>query len=281
MARNCCFRLKTNVYWAAVGMLLAIGPVSGVLGQTVPGDAMPLLDSLIAGGQVWRLGNVLYVKPDDGSSTGVVTLPRLAASLKSTGWLGHVGDESLTFKIEQDHWGLSWNSRPANADTIAVEFDSPPWLLKEITPISASGDGSVFLPACRAITSGEKVRFEPQTFKNTVGYWTGKQDSATWEFVVERPGTFNMAILQGCGANQGGSTASLSLIHEVETPSVKIDFEVQETGHFQNFQWRPLGPVELRHAGRYSLKIEPLAIKKAALMDVRAVHLVRLPDNQR
>lgn len=135
-----------------------------------------------------------------------------------------------------------------------------------------------------AMVAGEKVRFEPQTFKNTVGYWTGKQDSATWRFDVREAGRFNVAILQGCGKGHVGSTARMEFMDPTKStdagasPETMLEFEVLETGHFQNFQWRHLGTIELVKSGQYDLRIIPTAIKKAALMDVRAINLVRLPN---
>jgi len=57
-----------------------------------------------------------------------------------------------------------------------------------------------------------------------------------------------------------------------------IDFEVVETGHFQNFRWVHVGAVELGAEADYELRINPKEIRNAALMDIRAVHLIRLPD---
>ena len=96
---------------------------------------------------------------------------------------------------------------------------------------------------------------------------------------VEKPGKFNVAILQGCGSGNGGSTAELklSLASSPNDSAASLEFEVQETGHFQNFIWRHLGEVNLSEAGEYQLRISPKNLKRAALMDVRAVHLIRLP----
>ncbi|MEO8269566.1 MAG: hypothetical protein ABI557_07600, partial [Aureliella sp.] len=203
------------------------------------------------------------------------SVPRFAAGLVSVEWLGQEPDESLTLGIEQDHWIVRWTQRPAMAAVIVLTFDTPPLLLSEMEPVKPVGDGSILLPACMAVTTGEKIRYEPQTFKNTVGYWAGKQDQCEWKFETSRAGRFNVEVLQGCGKGNGGSRAKLTLVsNETSTP---LEFDVLETGHFQNFQWRHLGTIDIADKGLHSLKIEPVEIKHAALVDIRAVQLIPLP----
>ncbi|MGB0768346.1 MAG: hypothetical protein ACPGYV_11625, partial [Phycisphaeraceae bacterium] len=103
-------------------------------------------------------------------------------------------------------------------------------------------------------------------------------------------GRFNVAVLQGCGKGQGGSTATAVVtkreekpaeqVHEINPVLAMLAFEVMETGHWQNFQWRQLGVVEIRSTDEIELTIMPKEIKKAALMDIRAIHLIRLPDEK-
>ena len=154
-------------------------------------------------------------------------------------------------------------------------------LPSELKPIKPTSDGSFELFAHFASTHGEKLRYEPQPFKNTVGYWTGKKDYAAWTIQLDKPGRFNVAVLQGCGKGQGGSQAIMSFIAPVKDTTPTIEFDVVETGHFQNFLWVHLGEVELRHRGAVEINVAPKQIKKAALMDIRAIHLIRLPDKKK
>ena len=249
----------------------------------VPSEAEPLEDPAISGGTVARLGRTLFLSSTAGKEAEPITIPRMYASLRAMEWITAVDSSSkgttLKLQPELDSWIISWKERPAGAEAIALHFDQRPVLASEVRPIIATGDGSLMLPAHRARTSGEKIRYEPQTFKNTVGYWVGKQDSARWEILIVEPGKFNVGILQGCGAGQGGSQASLSLLRKGDDVVTQVDFEVLETGHFQNFQWRHVGVLEVLEPGKYQLQIAPQKIHKAALMDVRAVHLVPVPES--
>lgn len=251
----------------------------------------PLAHSAISGGRVLRRGNELFILPDELVADGSVTVPRICGSLRAIRWdsAGDNGEAAPSIHPEPAAWIVRWQGVPARARRIVLEFDQPPCLLSELKPVAANGDGSIMLHAYQAATQGEKLRYEPQPFKNTVGYWTVPTDTASWQLRIEEPGEFNVGILQGCGAGQGGSRASLTI--EQNDPPLAfgptgqtvatLEFEVVETEHFQNFQWRHLGRMAITQPGVYTLTLAPQSIANAALMDVRAIHLIRLPEATR
>lgn len=264
-------------------VFVLVAPIFAVA-QTVPPTAILLHHEMVKDAEAARWEHQLFLSPtgltaENEAAPGQARMPRFAASLSSLQWLGGATDDGLTLTIEQDHWIVAWTQRPAGATVIVLTFDTPPKLMSEIGPVPAVGDGSIFLPACLAVTTGEKIRFEPQTFKNTVGYWAGKQDSAQWQLTTTRGGEYNVAILQGCDQGQGGSRAKLTVTaSEDPTATAALEFDVNETGHFQNFQWRHVGIVNIVGRGVHSLKIEPIEIKQAAMVDIRAVHLIPVPQ---
>lgn len=133
-------------------------------------------------------------------------------------------------------------------------------------PVQQAPDGVILLHARDAIMHGTTVRYEPQPNKNTIGYWTRKEDWVSWDFEVSRPGKFDVNILQGCGKGSGGSEVQFS----VGKQSLKMT--VQDTGHFQNFVSRNIGVIELP-AGKHSLEVKPLTKPGLAVMDLRSVTL--------
>jgi hypothetical protein len=255
----------------------------------IPADAEPL--ELIDGEGIraFRRGDVVWVRTT--SSTEQIVLPRFAAPLKSLRLFDGAGQPlteqsnspALRFSPEPDTWSVRPGT-PFHSDTVLeMQLDASARMMNELRPLAASADGAFWFPAHLAATFGSKLRYEPQPQKNTVGYWTNADDYAEWTFSLEQPGRFSVGILQGCGKGQGGSRARLA-VHTAaraeanQDASAAIEFDVEETGHFQNFRWRNLGELSLPEAGPHTLRIGAINIRNAALMDVRAVHLVRLPD---
>jgi hypothetical protein len=134
-------------------------------------------------------------------------------------------------------------------------------------------DGSLTLHARDARVSGTKLRYEPKPEKNTLGYWTNPRDSAAWKFEVREPGTFDIEVLQGCGAGQGGSTMQILCLG-----NKPVEFEVEETGHFQNFVPRIVGRVNLDRAAAAVIVVQPRKIAKAAACDIRQIRLIPVDD---
>ena len=66
-------------------------------------------------------------------------------------------------------------------------------------PIVQAADGTILLHARDVTIHGTTVRYEPQPNKNTIGYWTKKEDWVSWDLVVDRAGKFDVIALQGCG----------------------------------------------------------------------------------
>ena len=233
------------------------------------------LRSLETDPRLKRNGDRLTIRVKNNACKSVL-IPRVYASLRQVIWKGAGSSEKLTVYSEPDHWVIRWTKAPTGAKAIELQFDTRPELGDEVDVIGQRGDGRLDLHAYQANTIGEKLRFEPQVHKNTVGYWVNSKDFATWTILVKRPGRFNVGILQGCGAGAGGSVASLSIRNGAQTVE-QLEFAVEETGHFQNFVWRTVGVIEIPQAGRHTVRLQPKKIKKIALMDIRQIQLVRMP----
>ena len=149
---------------------------------------------------------------------------------------------------------------------------SGPGFTDKIVPQMA--DGRVLLHARDATVHGTTVRYEPQPFKNTIGYWTRRDDWVSWEFQVDEPGTFVVDVLQGCGTGSGGSEVVFSVAKQ------ELLVVAQDTGGFQNFVSREIGQFRLDHPGRYTLEVRPRSKPGLAVMDLRAVTL-RLAEPER
>ena len=129
-----------------------------------------------------------------------------------------------------------------------------------VTP--AAGD--IRLHPAEAQVHGEKLRYEPQPMKRTLGFWVNETDWASWDFPVAKTGAYEVEVLQGCGG--GGSEVA------VEIAGQKLTFTVENTGAFQHFIMRSIGTVQLP-AGPQTLTVRPQSKKGAAVMDLRQVTL--------
>ncbi|MDB6030165.1 MAG: arylsulfatase family protein [Verrucomicrobiales bacterium] len=137
-----------------------------------------------------------------------------------------------------------------------------------ISPIVAQAqNGNVLLHSRDVSIHGINVRYEPQTNKNTIGFWTRKEDWVSWDFEILKPGTFEVEILQGCGKGSGGSEVDFAVGDQV------LPITVQDTGHFQNFVPRVIGKYALTKAGQYTLSVKPRTKPGVAVMDLRQVML--------
>ena len=132
------------------------------------------------------------------------------------------------------------------------------------SPSVRTPDDTIRLLARHARTHGRTMRYEPEPFKDTLGYWVDAGDWADWSLDIPKAGVYEVEVLQGCGGGNGGSEV------EVRLGGQSLRFTVRETGHFQHFIQVPVGEVTLA-AGPQTLELRPLTKAKAAVMDVRRV----------
>src|SRR5947209_6989170 len=78
-------------------------------------------------------------------------------------------------------------------------------------PVAQAADGSILLHARDVTVHGTTVRYEPKPEKNTIGFWTKKDDWVSWDFTVSQPGTFHLVAMQGCGKGSGGSEVEFTV----------------------------------------------------------------------
>jgi arylsulfatase A-like enzyme len=127
-----------------------------------------------------------------------------------------------------------------------------------------AGTGCIFLEPKHAILHGEKLRYEPEPHKDTVGYWANMNDWAEWKVKVPIKGTFEVELLQAAGKGSGGAVVEVSIAGQTFTHTVK------ETGHFQRFIPLTIGTVKLE-AGEHTLTIKAKTKPGFGVMDLRRV----------
>ncbi|MBI1312474.1 hypothetical protein GC176_14375 [bacterium] len=202
-----------------------------------------------------------------------IRIPRLNNRMKSLTLLGQPKTE-LNFTPLLTEWKITL-PKPVAAEPVPVillETLEPVHVPVNPFVVSQSKSGDVDLPAHHVITHGELLRYEPQPHKNTLGYWANAKDWAEWQFAVDTPGKFDVEVHQGCGKGQGGSDV------QIDVAGQKLDFVVEDTGHFQNFKPRRIGRITILQSGNQTLQIHAVKKAKNAVCDIRLIRLIRIAD---
>jgi arylsulfatase A-like enzyme len=137
----------------------------------------------------------------------------------------------------------------------------------DYTPNPQAKNGTITIPAKSAEVHGSQLRYEPLPHKNTLGFWTNASDWASFEFTLDKLGAYEVEILQGCGAGQGGSEVEFAVGDQAVTTTVK------DTGGFQAFERREIGVIKLSAAGRQTLTVKAKSKPGVAVMDLREIVL--------
>lgn len=124
----------------------------------------------------------------------------------------------------------------------------------------------IILAAKDAHPHGSKLRYEPETYKNVLGYWTDASDWADWEVQIPKSGQYEVEVHYGCGVKNGGSRAS------IEAGESKLEWTVRDTGHFQNIIIESIGTLDLK-SGAMRLAVKPISKVGVAVMDIRRIVL--------
>jgi len=132
--------------------------------------------------------------------------------------------------------------------------------------------GRIVLHSRYAQAQGEKLHYEEIEKKNTLGYWTNAGDWAQWHFNVDRPGTYEIHLWQGCGKGSGGSTVNIVSAAQTAT------FTVEETTGFQDFKERTVGRIHYTATGPQTLEVHATAKPGMAVMDLRQIILVPVQE---
>lgn len=199
---------------------------------------------------------------------------RLAAELRR--WRKQVGGQELqpnpnfnsnlhrALYIEKDP--SQWNVK-ATATETAEGWQEWRQAMNEAVagkkPLVTPANGEIRLQARDARVHGTRLRYEPEPYKNVLGYWTEVGDWADWDLTISTAGQYEIEVQQGCGSG-GGSEVDIRVGDKV------VSFVVQDTGHFQKMILLTLDIGELP-AGQHTLEIRPKSKKGVAIMDIRRI----------
>ncbi len=140
------------------------------------GDAVRWLGTFLTRNPDWALSITDHTVTLHSFRTTIkdsIEIPRLATMVESI--KGEVREGQCDIKIDPqpNTWKLSWDaSKVMSQDdfelVITMVCNERPVTIEQAGMITAQADNMVRLPAHRAITTGKAIRYEPQSFKNTV-----------------------------------------------------------------------------------------------------------------
>lgn len=259
------FRITT---FAAIAFAICLGSFQNAIADD---KAITNFPADVAWGQIVARKSALHLHVRKLPENRMLSFPRLNNRMKSVHFDRQSAEESkLKFKPEITTWEITLpKDLPSDATPVVIfETLEPLELATRPHVVKQSKDGTVTLPAHHVITHGKLLRYEPQPHKNTMGYWANADDWAEWHVEISQPTEFEVEILQGCGKGQGGSTV------EIEVAGSKVQFTIEDTGHFQNFKPRKVGTVRVTNAGECQLKIRAIKKAKNAVCDIRQIRLL-------
>lgn len=219
-------------------------------------------------GELRMRPNSLELVVEQKPAGGAIELPRLNNRIGKAYLQADAQQRPLALKPGVKTWSIALPDSSGEGAVVIVETKERPHLPTIPRIVAAGADGEVILPAHQSLTHGTTLRFEPQPYKNTVGYWVHEKDWCDWRFHIDQGGRYAVYVLQGCGKGQGGSEVAVTVGEQTLT------FTVEDTGGFQNFKSRRIGEVDLPAGGVYTLAIHPQKKAANAIMDVRQVRLV-------
>ncbi|HEY5914243.1 MAG TPA: alpha-L-fucosidase, partial [Verrucomicrobiae bacterium] len=190
-------------------------------------------------------GVTLYLHVFDWPGDGKLLVPGLKNKADKA-WL--LGDKA-TLATQANAEGLMISVPAAAPNPISstvvlkvsgpLEIDQPP-------AIAQAADGTIVLPAKEASMHGDQIQYEPGEHRDSIGFWTKPDDWADWEFVVAKPGKFELTAEIAAMGKSAVVVAIGSLKSKAETPN---------TGDYGKFEQVKLGSLEIKSSGKATLSI--------------------------
>ena len=215
-------------------------------------------------GRVTRSGSTLYLHVFEWPADGKLAVPGLKNTIESATLLA----TGKSLPVESATWGVSLSLPPTAPDPISstIVLKVKGDLDIEGTNLTQAADGSVALPAARAIVHGEQLHYESGGGRDNLGYWISPADWAEWQFKATRPGKYTVSA---------EIAALASPLFEVRLAGKSIKVKAPNTGDYVKFQTVDLGVLELKKAGKNFLAVkavkegwQPINLKSVTLKPV-------------
>jgi|WetSurMetagenome_2_1015567.scaffolds.fasta_scaffold66441_1 alpha-L-fucosidase len=210
--------------------------------------------------------NKLYMFVRDWPHDGILTIPGLHNSVNSAYLLP---DRSAKLTVIQSEKQIRVSLPPKPTDNpitvLALEIDGSP---KTDPPLVFQDDtGSIELNYLKVITKGKTMTRFNRKGGFHISKWTGPEDSASWFVHIDKPGTFQVNITYGAKKEWEGKSFEISIGRSSFETSVIC------TGDWFEYQKFPVGYIELKKPGDYTVIIRPRISSDTYLMWLHSITL--------
>ena len=218
-------------------------------------------------GRATRKGDVIYLHVYEWPANGTLQVPLRNAPTKA--WL--LGGDRRQLRLWQgEGGGITVSGLPSAmpdeaATVIALQIEGEPDALA-LPAATQATDGNITLEAKDAeITGG--AHLENIAGQSSVGYWTRREATVSWDVRVEKPGEFEIEIEFACEAPSAGSRIA------IESGSRELKWQVPSTGGWQQFQTQNVGRLRVDGGEMVPIRVEAREKPGLAVMNLRRITL--------
>lgn len=254
---------------ASAHRLREIGRWMHLHGESIYGAGAGPFPRPLPWGRVASKPGRLYLHVFDWPRDGILIVPGLVSPVQKAYLLSDPGRQPLGVSRGDQAVAVAVPAIAPDAahNVVVLEIEGCVQIAPEAFLACQSPDGTVILRARDADIHGQTVRYDSQSDRDSIGYWTDSKDWISWDFTVTQPGVFSVEIRYGCAPGHGGGQ------YEVEVGHQTLPGKARETDGWFARTSDTLGTVELAQPGRYTLAIKLKTNPGLAVMDLQTVTL--------
>ncbi|MBN1125468.1 MAG: alpha-L-fucosidase [Sedimentisphaerales bacterium] len=196
-------------------------------------------------------GATLYLHVFDWPTDGQLLVPGLRNQVAKAYFLA--GNHSIDASKVNDGLLLKLPEQPLDSVATVIVLDVIDELKIEEIPIRQMNDGTLVLLAMQAeihdMPGGQAPQIETKYGKPSIGFWIDNRDWISWEFAIDKPGTFNIFMEI---ASQDSSKFQLKIGRKILTVNSS------STGGYDRFKTVQLDNLTIDSPGNMSLEFRPV-----------------------
>jgi alpha-L-fucosidase len=251
--------------------LLTMGAWLKVNGEAIYGTSAGPFTKPLPWGRVTQRKGKLYLHVYDFSK-GSVTLPGMQTKVNAAYLMADPARTPLIAERTPEGTVVSLPPlsliRDPAATVVVLEISGTP---KVVVPELAQAPNGLI--ALKAKDADLKAGLQYESNKDSIGFWTDANGTASWKFKVTKPGVFTVKVDQACENTTAGSEYTVT----VGDRSVKGT--VTATGSWSKLASVDIGEISIPSKGTYTLTVKAVTRPGFAVMNLAGVTLTPVAGN--